>query len=339
MKKKFDDLKDIENFFLEEEKKTSTKTPLKSPNTVLENKIKNLESEIKDLKRQISVLESGIDKKTSNKGGNLSNRDTEDIAKMFMDFSVDNLKDKEVKKEIETLRDENQSLKKENKKLINNIKTVEIKVKDNSNKKLPYDKIREDIYRKYSFLTDSSKIALLNAEYTFLNENSGGYDYSGAYVSYVKALEIELRRVFNFKKEKLTFGNLLEKLKKHPEFKTFVDIIEKEKVGEIRNFAVHTRPIAKFECGKIRKLLVEEKWLDRITFLVEESFKEKLNSDIDFDLYIFKKDGYQYYNNKSYNKYSTDGPMDLLALKGDLGHFVKGKGKIVKIGANYFIVL
>lgn len=338
MKKSLHDLKDIENFFMEHDTKEEKKGLAKSPK-IMENKVESLEKEIKDLKRQISLLESELDKKGSNKGSSLKSRDTEDIARMFMDFSVDNFHDKETKKEFEKLRDENEKLKKENKNYEKHIKVVEIQKKEKSYKNVSYNDVFEGIKKKYGFLTENSKNAISSAEYLFQNETTATVDYSGSYINYVKALEIELRRVFGKTNEKLTFGNLMEKLKLNPTFKSFVEKIENERVGEVRNLAVHTRPISKHECGKIRKILIEEGWLDRISFLVEETLKEKQGSEYSFDTFIINKMGKQFYKGKNYNHYHTDGEMDILSLNPNLKDFIKGKGKILNINAQSFIVI
>ena len=338
MKKTLHDLQDIENFFLQQEVKEDKKTLGKSPR-ILENKVEVLEKEIKDLKKQISILESGLDKKSSNKGGNLKTKDTEDIARMFMDFSVDDFQNKEVNKEMTLLKDENDRLKKENKNLQKHMKIVEVQKKEKAYKNISYNDIIENIKRKYGFLAENSKISLASAEYLFLNETLSAIDYTGSYINYVKALEIELRRVFGKSNEKLTFGNLMEQLKNTPTFKSFVEKIDNERVGEIRNNAVHNKAISKNECGKIRKLLIEEGWMDRISFLVEESLKEKKDSLIEYDTFIINKTGKQFIKGKNYNHYHTDGEMDILSLNPNLKDFVKGKGKMTKIGAQYFIVI
>ena len=338
MKKTLHDLQDIENFFLQQEVKEDKKTLGKSPR-ILENKVEVLEKEIKDLKKQISILESGLDKKSSNKGGNLKTKDTEDIARMFMDFSVDDFQNKEVNKEMTLLKDENDRLKKENKNLQKHMKIVEVQKKEKAYKNISYNDIIENIKRKYGFLAENSKISLASAEYLFLNETLSAIDYTGSYINYVKALEIELRRVFGRSNEKLTFGNLMEQLKNNPTFKSFVERIDNERVGEVRNNAVHNKAVSKNECGKIRKLLMEDGWMDRISFLVEENLKEKKDTLIDYDTFIINKIGKQFIKGKNYNHYHTDGEMDILSLNPNLKDFVKGKGKILKIGAQYFIVI
>lgn len=338
MKKSLQDLKDIENFFLQQEAKEEKKVSGKSPK-IMENKIEVLEKEIRDLKRQISLLESELDKKGANKGGSLKTKDTEDIARMFMDFSVEDFHQKELKKEITLLKDENERLKKENKNFQKHMKVVEVQKKEKAYKNISYSEILENIRRKYGFLAENSKISLGTAEYLFLNETINALDYSGSYINYVKALEIELKRVFGKSNEKLTFGNLMEELKKNPSFKSFVEKIDNDKVGEIRNKAVHNKAISKNECGKIRKLLIEEGWIDRISFLVEESLKEKKDSLIEYDTFIINKIGKQFIKGKNYNHYHTDGEMDILSINPNLKEFIKGKGKMTKIGAQYFIVL
>lgn len=338
MKKSLHDLKDIENFFMQHDVKEEKKGLAKSPK-IMENKVEMLEKDIRDLKKQISLLESELDRKGSNKGSSLKSKDTEDIARMFMDFSVDNFHDKETKKEFEKLRDENEKLKKENKNYEKNMKIVEVQKKEKSYKNVSYNDIYEVVKKKYGFLSENSKNAISSAEYLFQNETTSTIDYSGSYINYVKALEIELRRVFGKMNEKLTFGNLMEKLKLNPTFKSFVEKIENERVGEVRNLAVHTRPISKHECGKIRKILMEEGWLDRISFLVEETLKEKQGSETAYDTFIINKVGKQFYKGKNYTHYHTDGEMDILSLNPNLKDFVKGKGKVLNINSQFFIII
>lgn len=338
MKKSLHDLKDIENFFLETDIKEEKKGIAGKSPRILENKVEALEKEIKDLRKQINLLESELDKKGSNKGGNLKSKDTEDIARMFMDFSVDNFHDKEMKKQISLLKDENEKLKKENKNFEKHMKVVEVQKKEKAFKNVSYNDILAGIRKKYGFLAENSKNSIGTAEYLFLNETNAGIDYTGSYINYIKALEIELRRVFGKSNEKLTFGNLMEKLRNNPSFKTFAERIENEKVGEVRNLAVHNRPISKHECGKIRKLLIEEGWLDRISFLVEESLKEIKDTNINYDVFIINKIGMQFIKGKNYSHYHTDGDMDLVSLSPNLKDFVKGKGKIIKHGVQYFVI-
>jgi len=338
MKKSLKDLKDIENFFLQSDIKEEKKPNDKNPK-IMGNKLEILEKEIKNLKKQINLLESELDKVSSNKGGSLKKNDTEEIARMFMDFSVDNVQDKEVKKEITALKNENERLRHENKKLEKHMKKVEVHKKEKFYKNISYSEIINNIRKKYSFLGENSKISLATAEYLFLNETLSAIDYSASYINYVKAFEIELKRVLGKSNEKLTFGSLMEKLKLNSMFKTFVERIEKDNVGKIRNIAVHNKAISKNECGKLRKLLVEDAWMDRISFLVEESLKEKEESLVEFDTFIIKKVGNKNIKGKNYSHYHTDGDMDILSKDSSLKDFIKGNGKVKKIEAQYFIVL
>lgn len=338
MKKTLKDLKDIENFFLESDIQVEKEKDIKKPKNIA-SKVKILEDEIKYLKNQIKVLESDLDKKNSNKGNKLTKNDTEEIASMFMDFSIDKLHDKKVQEKINYLEIENSKLKEENKKLGKYLKKTSSLAKEKSYKNISYDEILKKIRKKYSFLGENSKVSLATAEYLFLNETISAIDYSSSYINYVKAFEIELRRVLKKSNEKLTFGSLMEKLKENTIFKSFVDKIESEKVAKIRNIAVHNKPINKNECGKLRKILIEDAWMDRISYLVEESLKEKKDSIVDFETYILGVEGREYINKQTYIHYNTDGDMDILSKSPALKDFIKGTGKVIKRNAQYFILL
>jgi hypothetical protein len=156
-------------------------------------------------------------------------------------------------------------------------------------------------------------------------------DYTGVYVNYVKALEIELKRVFRIEREKTNFGDLIKKLSEDSLFRTFVQKLEHEKVLMTRNKSVHQRPISKVECGKIRKLLIEDNWLDRISFLVEESLKERNNKELFFEGVIGDKIGFLNIDGIKYNRYETDLEIDVISSKNNL----KGEMKLAGISKIY----
>ena len=54
-------------------------------------------------------------------------------------------------------------------------------------------------------------------------------------------------------------------------------------------------------------------------------------------MFIIEKIGKQFVNGKNYVHYHTDGDMDLLSQNANLKDFIKGKGKVIKKDAQYFL--
>lgn len=186
-------------------------------------------------------------------------------------IDVENEEIKRLRKEIELLRIRNSHLKDEVTKLNRENKNL----KENPrNKKYPLNSIRERVEREYDFLSEESRESLISAEYIFLNENED-IDFSGVYIGYIKLFEIELRGKLSLK-ENLTFGSLIEKLEQARVFNGLIQELGKNRVIDNRNRGAHNGIIKKIECGRVRKVLIEEGWLRRVV----EYFQEvDLNND------------------------------------------------------------
>ena len=291
MKKSIANFEDIETLFLMSDmNKNSNKTEKGITN---ENKqIKKLEKELEEYKKRNLELEKNLDSLRLSTEGKFRKKDVDDIGRMFLTFDSEEFCDNEMKKTVNKLKEENKSLVIENKKLIKIKENNEELIRSKSFKKTTYKDIIEKLRGKYGSLSENSITAVATAEYLYINETDTMIDYTGVYVNYVKALEIELKRVFRIEREKTNFGDLIKKLSEDSLFRTFVQKLEHEKVLMTRNKAVHQRPISKVECGKIRKLLIEDNWLDRISFLVEESLKERNNKELFFEGVIGDKIGF-----------------------------------------------
>lgn len=339
MKKKVDNIKDIEAYFLKvEQEEIEKKAPKVTSNLKDTAQIKKLKKELESYRKRNSQLELQLDALSSEKLNNFNQRDSDDISKMFLGFDYDEFCDKETKKIVENLKEENKRLNKENKRLHKITDSQKSNAKEKILKKVSYDEVHKSIKERFSFLTDNSIIAISSAEYLYLNETHFQIDYSGAYVNYIKALEIELRRVYEMKHEKVTFGSLMKKLGQNSIFKTFVSKVEREGLVQVRNLAIHKRAVSKQECGKVRKLLLDDGWLDRISFLVQETFKDTTSREMFFQGRINERVGTLFLNNTNYNRYTTDQNIDILSTKRNLSGYIKKKG-IAKLhnGEEFFI--
>lgn len=330
MKKSIANFEDIETLFLMSDmNKNSNKTEKGITN---ENKqIKKLEKELEEYKKRNLELEKNLDSLRLSTEGKFRKKDVDDIGRMFLTFDSEEFCDNEIKKTVNKIKEENKSLVIENKKLIKIKESNEELIKSKSFKKTAYKDIIEKLREKYYSLSGNSITAVATAEYLYINETDIMIDYTGVYVNYVKALEIELKRVFRIEREKTNFGDLIKKLSKDSLFRTFVQKLEHEKVLMTRNKAVHQKPISKVECGKIRKLLIEDNWLDRISFLVEESLKERNNKELSLEGVIGDKIGFLNIDGIKYNRYETDLEIDVISSKNNL----KGEMKLVGVSKIY----
>ena len=148
------------------------------------------------------------------------------------------------------------------------------------NKKYLLNNIRERIENEYDFLSKEGREILISTEYLYLNENED-IDYSGVYIGYIKLLEIELKGKVSVK-ENITFGSLIEKIEQVRVFNSLVQELGKNRVIDNRNRGAHNGIIKKIECGRIRKVLIEEGWLRRVVEyfqdnLVEETTEEEID--------------------------------------------------------------
>ena len=174
-------------------------------------------------------------------------------------INVENEEIKRLRKEIELMRMRNNDLKEEVAKLRGENKNLKENPK---NKKYPINIIRERVEKEFEFLCKESKESLISAEYFFLNE-SEDIDYSGVYIGYIKLLEIELRGKLSVK-ENITFGSLMEKIEQVRVFNGLIQELGKNRVIDNRNRGAHNGLIKKIECGRVRKVLLEEGWLRRV---------------------------------------------------------------------------
>ena len=173
--------------------------------------------------------------------------------------NVENEEIKRLRKEIELMRMRNNDLKEEVTKLRGENKNLKENPK---NKKYPINIIRERVEKEFEFLCEESKESLISAEYFFLNE-SEDIDYSGVYIGYIKLLEIELRGKLSVKAN-ITFGSLMEKIEQVRVFNGLIQELGKNRVIDNRNRGAHNGLIKKIECGRVRKVLLEEGWLRRV---------------------------------------------------------------------------
>ena len=188
------------------------------------------------------------------------NKFNEEMYGFFSSYiDVENEETKRLCKELEIMKMKNESLKIE----VMKLKRENKNLKENpKNKKYSIKKLRNKIEEEYDFLSKESKESLISAEYIFLNENED-IDYSGVYINYIKPLEIELRGKLSIK-ENLTFGNLMEKIEQIRIFNGLIQELGKNRVIDNRNRGAHSGVIKKIECGRLRKVLIEEGWLRRV---------------------------------------------------------------------------
>ena len=188
------------------------------------------------------------------------NKFNEEMYSFFSSYvDVENEETKQLRKELELLRMKNNNLKLE----IIKLKGENKNLKENpNNKRYPLKELRNKIEKRYDFLCKESIESLISAEYIFLNENED-IDYSGVYIDYIKLLEIELRGKLSIN-ENLTFGNLMEKIEETRIFNGLIQELGKNRVIDNRNRGAHYGVVKKIECGRLRKVLIEEGWLRRI---------------------------------------------------------------------------
>lgn len=185
------------------------------------------------------------------------NKEMYDIFSGYVD--VENEEIKKLRKEIELMRVRNNDLKME----VTKLRAENKNLKGNpKNKKYLINDLREKIEKNYDFLSEESRETLISAEYIFLNERED-IDYSGVYIGYIKLLEIELKGKLSVK-ENITFGSLMEKIEQVRVFNGLIQELGKNRVIDNRNRGAHHGVIKKIECGRLRKILIEEGWLRRI---------------------------------------------------------------------------
>lgn len=197
------------------------------------------------------------------------NKEMYDVFSGYVD--VENEEIRRLRKELELIKMRNNDLKLE----VTRLKGENKSLKENPrNKKYSIEEVKSFVERKYEFLSKESRESLISAEYLFLNE-SEDIDYSGVYIGYIKLLEIELKGKLSVK-ENITFGSLIEKIEQTRIFNGLIQELGKNRVIDNRNRGAHNGIVKKIECGRIRKVLIEEGWLRRI---VEYFQSEDFNSE------------------------------------------------------------
>lgn len=260
-----------------------------------------------------------------------------EIAKLFYEFSIDDLNNEQAKKTIYELEKNNEIYKTQIKLLKSELKN---KKESNMNKKkFTFEEVELEIMKQFTELSSESLITLSSAEYLFKNETAGKLDYTGVYINYIKTMEIELRRVFYNVDDNVTLGKLITKLNQDPLFKTFAERLEKENVIGIRNKAVHSTPISKHQCGKIRQILLEDGWLKRILHLLKIKTVVNDTQKIHFNGYILKKVGTVIINSISFYKYETIDDIDVLSRHGLICGMYKEDVKLITHqGIDYYLL-
>lgn len=202
----------------------------------------------------------------------------EEVYRFFNEgIDVENEEIKKLREELELAQAINRELRGK----IDKLKGENKNLKENPrNKKYLLNNIRERIEKEYDFLSEDGREILISTEYLYLNENED-IDYSGIYIGYIKLLEIELKGKVSVK-ENITFGSLIEKIEQVRVFNSLIQELGKNRVIDNRNRGAHNGIIKKIECGRIRKVLIEEGWLRRVVEyfqdnLVEETTEEEID--------------------------------------------------------------
>ncbi|MGL4862087.1 MAG: hypothetical protein ACRC4T_03060 [Cetobacterium sp.] len=265
--------------------------------------------------------------------GNI-NRLQEDMAKLFYNFDMEEFENKEAKRIIKEVSEKNKKLKEKISYLEYQLNLQ--KNKNEENKKIKFEDILKKFENRFLYSNKNALYSLATAEYLYINEKLA-IDYSGIFMSYIKGFELEIRSRLN-KKNRMTLNEVLTRLKKIPELTTFVKLLESLNIVNIRNNAAHNALTSKANCGKLRKILLEDRWLDRIT----ELFNTMENNEaLKFkkETYIEEYEGNEWYDGKIYSCYKTiDNYYILTKSKIKIGEY-KIQGVMITInGIEYILV-
>jgi hypothetical protein len=270
----------------------------------------------------------------------INNTGMEDIINHFAGFDLDNYHNQVAKEKIRLLTIELEKMKIENKKLKTKIKYLEKQnnIIPHEKFKISFEQIQNDLRNLYPELSNEGLKTLATAEHLFKNEKSN-LDYSNIYSSYIKMLEIEIKKSIPSKRQS-TFGALLIELKKRNNFKTFIDVLDANKIIEIRNRGVHSRTINKTECGNLRKILLEEGWLRRVLhLLIEEALEKEEGKIMKIETLIVAKEHRIKIGKVFYNTYLTSNYEYLLSESPLAIGSYSGEGKIIEIDDLEYILL
>ena len=260
--------------------------------------------------------------------------DFDDIISHFYEVDLEKIENKEIKLKIDKLTRENQDLKKMVKTLKKQLEG-EKKIKKLT-RRYSYEEVSEKISTQFTSLSPESTRSLATAEYLYLNEKES-LDYSGIFMTFVKVFEGELKRTLKFSDKKATLGMFMKRLKEIKELRTFVSSLEKINIIGVRNKAVHMLPISKGECGKLREILLEERWLHRMCHILDDFYSD--TKKIELEAIVEKYEGKEKIGSKLYNCYATNIGEYLLSER----YLHEGKIKIYgitieHIGITYIIV-
>ncbi|MGL5639164.1 MAG: hypothetical protein ACRCW7_07460 [Cetobacterium sp.] len=255
----------------------------------------------------------------------------DEMVKIFYGVDFKKFENREAKRIIQEVSEKNKKIIQEKDALILKIKRLENELSKKEN--LNYEKIFKDFQSRFFYSSEDAVKSLATAEYLFLNEGNK-IDYSGVFLNYLKAFEIEVRNRLD-KSNKMTFGKLLNRLKAISELKTFIAILEKIDILQTRNKGVHNKLISKLECGKLRKLLLEERWFDRVNQILNDLENNK-PIIITKMLEIQELEGFEMYSGKKYLCFATKEGLYVLSQTNlELGN-KKISGEIVNIyGIDY----
>lgn len=248
---------------------------------------------------------------------------------------LENEEIKKLRSELELVYKTNRDLKKK----VGELEKENEKIKFNPrNKKFSLKSIQENLENNYDFLSEEGLKSLLTAEYIYLNENEG-IDFSSSYLQYIKTFEIELKKRVDIKD--LTFGNLIERINQVGVFKNFINEIQKNRVVENRNRGAHSTIISKIECGRVRKLFLEEGWLERVIEYFERekenNFDSSETSFVEFK--IIKELDREIFNGKYYTCFSTLEGEYILTNKICNSGKISGNGRKIDLkGIEYILI-
>ncbi len=202
--------------------------------------------------------------------------------------------------------------------------------------KISLNGVKTGVEERYEYLSPEAKDAFVTAEYMY-NAQKEDMDYSGIYLLYVKGIEIQLRKYLGASKS--TFGSLMIRLRNVEGCERLANFMLKNKVVYMRNRGVHRTKVTKQECGKLRKIIVEDRWLERVHMGFHTGFSRTYEEKrVNFSSYIYEADGYEQYGRGLYRCYIADNAYILSDRPLENGR-ITGIGKKVLVkGIEYILV-
>lgn len=196
--------------------------------------------------------------------------------------------------------------------------------------------IKNEFEKECDYLLPEAKNAFKTADYMF-NTQKVDMDYSGVYLLYAKGIEIQLRSYLGVSKS--TFGSLIMRLRNIEGCEKLATFMLKNRIIYMRNRGVHRKKITKQDCGKLRKIIVEEKWLEKVHMAFHAGFSRRYEEKkVKFSSYIYKAEGLEQYGKGLYRCYIADNAYILSNKLLENGR-VTGIGKKVLIKGIEYIVI